>query len=154
MDDSNNIAYIGIGSNIGHKKKFINKAVSFLRKNSKIKIIKISGVIQSKPQGYLAQPDFLNAVIAIKTTLSPSELLKFLNNIEEKLGRKRIFKDAPRTIDLDILLYNNITIKDPNLKVPHPKMFQRLFVIEPLKELLNIDKEIKIKNFNDIKSLI
>ncbi|MFA5008747.1 MAG: 2-amino-4-hydroxy-6-hydroxymethyldihydropteridine diphosphokinase [Candidatus Omnitrophota bacterium] len=127
--------FISIGANLGNRQENFSKAVGFLENTPKVKIEKISSIIETKPIGGPPQPDYLNAVIKIKTTLSAKKILKVLQDIENKLGRIRIVKNGPRTIDLDILLYGNKLINEPGLKVPHPRMFEREFVMRPLLEI-------------------
>ncbi|MCM8787098.1 MAG: 2-amino-4-hydroxy-6-hydroxymethyldihydropteridine diphosphokinase [Candidatus Omnitrophica bacterium] len=124
--------YIGVGSNLGDRLKNINDAIEELKKNKKIKVEKVSTIIETEPEGNLAQPKYLNAVLKIKTSLSATKLLEILQLIETKLGRVRLEKNAPRTIDLDILLYSNKIIRKKNLEIPHPRMFNREFVLKPL----------------------
>ena len=127
--------YIAFGSNLGNREENINKAIEYLKKNSLIKIEKISSIIETEPQGGPEQPKYLNGIIKIKTELLPRELLEFLQEIEHKLKRKRLIKNGPRTIDLDIILYEDEFIDEPDLKIPHPRMFERDFVINPLIEI-------------------
>lgn len=131
-----NVVFIAFGSNLGNKEKNIKQALTLLSSNQAIKIIKISNFIKTKPvDGPQNQPDYLNGVIKIKTTYTPKKLLIFLQSIEKKLGRIRTIKNGPRTIDLDILLFNNKKIKTPTLTIPHPRMWQREFVTKPLKQI-------------------
>jgi 2-amino-4-hydroxy-6-hydroxymethyldihydropteridine diphosphokinase len=134
--------FIGIGSNLGDREKNIKEAIKFLENNERIKVEKISSLIETEPQGGPPQPDYLNGVIKIKTDLSAQDLLCYLQEIERKLGRVRTVKNGPRIIDLDILLYGKEKIDEDNLKVPHPKMFERDFVLRPLFE---IEPQIKSK---------
>ena len=127
--------FIGLGSNLGNREDYINQAIDYLRKNPNIIIGKISSIIETNPQGAVNQGKYLNAVIKLETNLSAFNLLKELQSIENSLGRVRSFKNAARTIDLDILLYGNEVTNQPQLKVPHPRMFERKFVIEPLLEI-------------------
>jgi len=120
------LAYIGIGSNLGNRKENIGKALSLMQECG-IKILKRSSVIETDPVGGPPQGKFFNAVIKIETELEPIELLKVLQNIEKKLGRIRTVINGPRTIDLDILLYDNLALKTPELTIPHPRMFEREF---------------------------
>ncbi|MBN3040230.1 MAG: 2-amino-4-hydroxy-6-hydroxymethyldihydropteridine diphosphokinase [Candidatus Omnitrophica bacterium] len=129
------LAFIGIGSNIGERKENIDKAISCLAQNPKIEINRVSSFIETKPEGGPPQPDYLNAVIKIYTSLSARELLNFLLATETKLGRVRSQKNGPRVIDLDILLYAGAQICEPDLIIPHPLMFKRDFVIRPLLEI-------------------
>ena len=127
--------YIGIGSNLGDRLKNINAAIDFLRSVPGVSLEKVSSIIEAEPEGGVSQGKFLNGAIKIRTTLSPFELLKVLQEIEAKLKRVRRVKNAPRTIDLDILLYADKKIDDKGLTVPHPRMLARRFVVVPLLEL-------------------
>jgi len=128
--------FLGIGSNLGNRKKNIELAIEKLRALKKTKVVGISRVIRSKPAGGLAQPDFLNGAVKIKTRLSPVTLLRELKNIEKDLGRIKTVRNGPRPIDLDILLYSDRIIQRPGLMIPHPKMFEREFVLKPLLEII------------------
>lgn len=129
--------YLGIGSNLGDRQKFIRSAIKKIRTLKDTKIIKISRIIETEPIGGPAgQGKFLNAALKIKTNLSPSILLKKLKRIEKELGRTKTVRWGPRTIDLDILFYADKIIKRKALKVPHPKIFEREFVIRPLLEII------------------
>ena len=120
---------------MGDKEKNIRNAIEILDKNEEVKIKKVSTLIETDPVGYLDQDKFLNGAIEIETIFSPEELMKELLRIEAELKRKRIIKDGPRTIDLDILLYDNLITDDEFVTVPHPRMEERLFVMEPLNEI-------------------
>jgi 2-amino-4-hydroxy-6-hydroxymethyldihydropteridine diphosphokinase len=95
----------------------------------------VSSFYRTAPVGHLAQPDFVNAAVAIDTGLAPRALLEALQSIEVSAGRVRTFKDAPRTIDLDILLYGDRTVDEPGLTVPHPRLHERAFALAPLVEI-------------------
>jgi len=136
----NNIAYIALGSNIGERYTYLTEAIKFLNKNPYIHVDDVSSVYETEPVGYTDQSCFLNLVIKISTNLSSQELLKVTQKVENGLGRKREIRWGPRTIDLDILLYNQENIEAENLIVPHPRMFERAFVIVPL---LEINQDIK-----------
>lgn len=125
--------YIGLGSNLGDKGENLKKAVDLLKE--KCKILKSSSLYETEPVGYKEQGWFLNCAIEIKTNLNPQELLEFLLLIEKRLGRVRAIKNGPRTIDLDILFYDNKIINENNLIVPHPRLHERAFVLEPLNEI-------------------
>jgi len=129
------ISYIGLGSNLGDRLANINKAIEYLRENQDIAVEEVSSIIETEPQGGPPQGKFLNAVVKIRTALKPKELLRVLQGIEEKLGRVRNIKNGPRTIDLDILLYGDEKIDEPDLKIPHPRMRERSFVLRPLLEI-------------------
>ncbi len=128
--------FIGAGSNLGDRIDYINQAIDNLENAPEIRVEKVSSIIETEPYDAPGQKGkYLNAVLKIKTNLGARELLQQLQVIEGRLGRKRPFKNAPRTIDLDILLYGEEEIDEPDLKVPHPRMLERTFVIGPLLEI-------------------
>jgi 2-amino-4-hydroxy-6-hydroxymethyldihydropteridine diphosphokinase len=129
------VVFIGVGSNLGNRENYIRKAINRLEETAGITVDKVSSIIESEPLNAPAQGKFLNAVIKLETNLSAQTLLEELQAIEKDLGRTRPFKNAPRTIDLDIILYGEEEINNPGLTVPHPRMFERPFVIKPLLEL-------------------
>lgn len=131
----NKKAYIGIGSNIGKKIENCKKAIELLKENPQIKIAKISDFYETEPVGYKEQEWFVNCAIEIETDLNPQPLLLLCHTIESELGRERKIKYGPRIIDLDILLYNNDIIDTTELKIPHPEMHKRRFVLEPLSDI-------------------
>ncbi len=131
------VCYIGIGSNLGDRRKYIRAAVKKISALKETKIIKLSAIIETEPSGGPAgQGKFLNAALKIKTELSPLTLLKQLKQVEKTLGRKKTVRWGPRTIDLDILFYGDKIINRKNLQIPHPRVFQRKFVIKSLLEIL------------------
>ncbi|MFJ8268458.1 2-amino-4-hydroxy-6-hydroxymethyldihydropteridine diphosphokinase [Peribacillus asahii] len=140
-----NIAYLSIGSNIGNRLATFHEALRLLDSNKLVKVVDSSSLYETDPVGYTDQDCFLNAVIKVFTSLSPEELLQTCLNIETELGRKREIRWGPRTLDLDILLYNQENIETESLSVPHPRMQERAFVIVPLLEL---DPDIKLPNVN------
>ncbi len=140
-----NIAYLSIGSNIGNRLETFQRALQLLDKNNEIRLEELSSIYETDPVGYTNQACFLNAVIKISTSLNPEELLQVCLFIESQLGRKREIHWGPRTLDLDILLYNQENIETESLIVPHPRMQERAFVIIPLMEL---DSGIKLPNVN------
>ena len=129
------ICYIGIGSNLGDRQGYIDKAINSLKSNKDIKFKRSSSIYETDPVSDIPQGKFLNGVIEIETKLTPMALLKELNRIEESLGRKRTVRNGPRTIDLDILYYGDDTIKEKGLTIPHPRMNEREFVLKGLREL-------------------
>ncbi len=138
--------FIGVGSNLGNREENIKNAKSLLNK-TKIKILKESSLIETRPVGGPKQGKFLNGVLEIETKLSPDKLLQTLKTIERKLARIKTVKNGPRTIDLDILLYEDKVIKTSKLIIPHPRMHERSFVIKPLKEIApEIVKLLGLKN--------
>lgn len=129
--------YLGIGSNLGNREKNIRLALQEVRAMGKTKIVKLSKIIETRPAGGpRGQGNFLNAALKIKTNLAPLSLLKELQHIEKKLGRVKTVRWGPRKIDLDILFYGEKIINRKELKVPHPKVFERDFVIKPLCEVI------------------
>jgi 2-amino-4-hydroxy-6-hydroxymethyldihydropteridine diphosphokinase len=130
-----NYAYIALGSNIGDRLYYLREAVKMLDRHEQISVAAASSIYETEPVGYVNQDKFLNMVIKIYTTLSPFALLDVTQNIEQKLGRKREIRWGPRTLDLDILLYNHENIETEQLIIPHPRMTERAFVMIPLLEL-------------------
>lgn len=130
-----NRVYLSIGSNLGNKKSYLDFAITALKENSKIKVNKISSYISTKPYGYTDQDEFLNGCIEIETIYSPHMLLNIINKIENNAGRKREIHWGPRTLDIDIILFENEIIHDSKLTIPHIDMKNRLFVLEPLSEI-------------------
>lgn len=130
-----NIAFISLGSNIGNRLEYLQQAVDLLQQIEHVDVANMSSVYETDPVGYEDQAAFLNMVVEIKTLLTPHEILKKCNEIEAKLGRKRDIRWGPRTVDLDILLYNEENVKTEDLIIPHPRMMERGFVLIPLVEL-------------------
>jgi 2-amino-4-hydroxy-6-hydroxymethyldihydropteridine diphosphokinase len=128
------IVYLALGSNLGDRLKYIQRAVEEL-KNSGLKILKISTIIETDPIGGVAQGKYLNAVLKANTTYSPEELHVITQTIERKLGRVKKVFNGPRVIDIDILLYDDIKLTTPQLLIPHPRMLERSFVMRPLAEI-------------------
>jgi len=126
--------FIGVGSNLGDRSKNIKQAVDLLSNSQGIAVVKVSALRETKSQGSIG-PDYLNGVVKINTNLLPDKLLEVLQDIESRLQRVRTFKNAPRTIDLDILLYGEQVIRTSELDIPHPRMFEREFVMGPLLEI-------------------
>ncbi|KXG08239.1 2-amino-4-hydroxy-6-hydroxymethyldihydropteridine diphosphokinase [Anoxybacillus rupiensis] len=145
-----NCAYIALGSNIGQRILYLYKAVQKLAEHPQISVIQTSSIYETDPVGYIQQNKFLNMVVQIQTSLSPFELLEETQKIEQELGRKREIRWGPRTIDLDILLYNRENIETEQLTIPHPRMAERAFVLVPLFEL---NEKIYIPNLNGDLSL-
>lgn len=129
------IACIGIGSNIGDKIGNCKKAIELLGKNTSIAIKKTSSFYETEPVGYKDQDWFVNCAVEIETDLKPLSLLSLCQAIESEMGRTREIKYGPRIIDLDILLYNNDIINDKDLRIPHPEMHKRRFVLQTLSDI-------------------
>jgi 2-amino-4-hydroxy-6-hydroxymethyldihydropteridine diphosphokinase len=130
-----NTAYLSVGSNMGDREGLLKKAIEQLSVYPDILIENVSSIYETDPVGYTDQPLFLNLAIKLKTSLSPQVLLSKLQEVETKLDRKRVQKWGPRTIDLDILLYNSVSIQTEVLEIPHPRMLERAFVLIPLSEI-------------------
>lgn len=128
-------AYIGIGSNMGNKEENLKSAIKYVNDSENIEVTKESSFMVTKPWGYTDQDDFLNCVIEVETILEPEELMNVLLNIEEMLKRERIVRWGPRTIDLDILLYDDLITNNEKVIIPHPRMHEREFVLRPLNEI-------------------
>jgi len=128
-----NKVYLGLGSNLGNREKNLENAITEIAKFATIS--KRSSIIETEPVGYRDQGMFLNMALEIFTPLSPLELIFRLQEIEHKMGRVREIKDGPRTIDLDILIYNQEVLRQKNLEIPHPRMSERMFVLSPLNEI-------------------
>lgn len=128
-------AYISLGSNLGDRELNVNRAVELIGMRAG-KMIVSSSLFETMPWGFADQPAFINSACSIETTLSPQELLLTLRAIEDELGRDRsALRWGPRVIDLDILLYNSLIIDEPNLRIPHPHMHERIFVLAPMVEI-------------------
>ena len=128
------LAYIGLGANLGDARQTIAAAIQTVRDSSGVLALRQAPLYSSDPvdaQG----PVFINTVVAVDTTLDPLPLLDLLQAIEQEHGRERPYRNAPRTLDLDLLLYGAQTINTPRLSVPHPRMHQRAFVLRPLQDL-------------------
>lgn len=126
-------AYIGLGSNLGDRKQNLARALELLSQH--LKIEQISSIYETEPVGYEQQPLFLNAVCRISTELNPEKLLRLAKKIEAKSGRTPTFPNAPRPIDIDILLYGDKVFSNQELTIPHPRLAERAFVLVPLAEI-------------------
>lgn len=129
------IAIIGIGANVGRRYESCLQAVDHIESLPGVTVRHLSSWYETEPVGYTDQPDFLNGVIAVETTLPPLELLRALKNIERGIGRIYTRPNGPRTIDLDILSYDDLIVEKLNLNLPHPRMTERAFVLVPLVEI-------------------
>jgi len=132
IDRKWHITYIGVGSNMGDKDMNVKDALVLINNSKHTQITKTSKFYETKPVGYLNQEDFLNCVVEVKTLLSPLELVRSLLSIEKELKRERVIRWGPRTIDLDVLLYDNVISSIDEIILPHPRMQERMFVLEPL----------------------
>ncbi|NPA82624.1 MAG: 2-amino-4-hydroxy-6-hydroxymethyldihydropteridine diphosphokinase [Epsilonproteobacteria bacterium] len=127
------IATVGIGGNIGNVRRRFKKLFRYLKTHPKVDILKTSPILKNPPFGFLDQDDFYNAVIVLKTNLSPKEFLNFLLHTEKHFKRERKFKNSPRTLDMDIIFFDKIKLNKKDLKIPHPKYKERDSVMIPLK---------------------
>ncbi|MFZ2301162.1 MAG: 2-amino-4-hydroxy-6-hydroxymethyldihydropteridine diphosphokinase [Gallionella sp.] len=128
-------AFIGLGSNLEYPRSQLQRAFAELDGLPETRLIARSSLYRSAPMGYLDQPEFANAVAKIETALTPQSLLQGLLEIEHRHGRERTFRNAPRTLDLDILLYGDMQLHEHGLTIPHPQMHLRPFVLQPLLEI-------------------
>lgn len=129
------LAYVALGANLGNPVEQVHQALAELAGLPESRLLTRSSLYLSKPVGFLDQPDYVNAVAALRTQLSPRRLLDRLLEIETRHGRRREFKNAPRTLDLDLLLYDGLVMHEPGLTLPHPRMRERAFVLVPLAEI-------------------
>ncbi len=127
--------YLGVGTNQGDREKNLKTALRILQEDDNIYISKVSSVYESEPVGYEKQPDFLNCVICVRTDLSPQNVLLKAKEVEKRMGREKSFRWGPRKIDIDILLYGQELVDKEDLKIPHPEMKKRGFVLIPLHEI-------------------
>jgi 2-amino-4-hydroxy-6-hydroxymethyldihydropteridine diphosphokinase len=146
-------AYVGLGANLGDRERTIRRAVGRLAATPGIEIVVVSTLRETDPVGYVDQPRFLNGVAAFETALSPRALLDRLLAVERELGRVRGQgpRFGPRPIDLDLLLYGDEVVDEPGLAVPHPRLAERRFVLEPLHEL---DPELTLPDGRRVADLI
>ncbi|MCX7192314.1 MAG: 2-amino-4-hydroxy-6-hydroxymethyldihydropteridine diphosphokinase [Proteobacteria bacterium] len=129
------VCFIGLGSNLGESGEQLRRALADIGALPGTRLLVQSSLYRSAPVGFLDQPDFVNAVAKIETTLTPQALLAALLHIEQHYGRERAFHNAPRTLDLDVLLYDDLQLHEPGLTIPHPQMHRRAFVLLPLLEI-------------------
>lgn len=130
-----NIAYLGLGSNIGERISYIQRVITELNESQNIKILKNSSVFETEPWGNIDQDNYLNSVIEIETDLGPMELLLELKSLEKKIGRSENKKWSEREIDIDILFYGDLVIQNENINIPHSLIEERRFVLVPLAEI-------------------
>jgi 2-amino-4-hydroxy-6-hydroxymethyldihydropteridine diphosphokinase len=128
-------AFVGLGANLENPLRQVRQAISELDAIEDTRVLVSSSLYRSAPVGYADQPDFINAVAKLRTGLSPHELLDALHGIENRHGRKRSVRNAPRTLDLDLLLYGTLVVDEDGLTLPHPRMHERAFVLLPLAEI-------------------
>ena len=130
------LAYVGLGANLGDRAATLTRAIELLGDRPGIEVVAVSSFRETDPVGFLDQPRFLNAAVAVEATLEPEALLAALLEVEQELGRVREGpRFGPRTVDLDLLLYGPVTLERPGLTLPHPRLHERAFALEPLAEL-------------------
>jgi 2-amino-4-hydroxy-6-hydroxymethyldihydropteridine diphosphokinase len=145
-------AYVGLGANLGDRERTLRAAVDALGAEDGIEVIAVSTLRETEPVGVGEQPRFLNGVVALDTTLTARELLDILLDVEHRFGRVRLAgKHGPRTLDLDLLLYGDEEVDEPGLTVPHPRLHERRFVLEPLAE---VAPGLVVPGRGDVESLL
>ena len=144
-------AFIGLGANLGDPEAQVRRAIAALGELPRTRLLAASSLYRSAPVGVAAQPDFINAVAGVETLLGARELLEELLTTEVRFGRERPFPGAPRTLDLDLLLYGDQTFDEPGLVVPHPRMHERAFVLMPLAD---VAADISIPRKGSVKTLL
>lgn len=143
---------MGLGSNLGDREAYMREALERLSRHSEVKIRGLSSLYESEPWGNKNQGPFLNAVVEIETGLSPKGLLAFIEQIEQEMGRKREVQWGPRLIDVDILFYDQLVIEEKDLKIPHPHIPQRAFVLEPMAEVApNLLHPLLLKTMKELR---
>ena len=145
------LVYIGLGSNLENPLQQIKTAINDLQAIAEIAIVSVSSLYQSPPMGPADQPDYINAVLALKTILNPHQLLDVLQSVEQLHGRERKRHWGERTLDLDILLYGDQILDDERLKIPHPGMHERAFVLYPLAE---IAPDVEIPGIGNLQEIL
>jgi 2-amino-4-hydroxy-6-hydroxymethyldihydropteridine diphosphokinase len=144
-------AYIGLGANLADREGTIEQAVGLLGAEPGIEVVSVSSLRETEPWGRVAQPAFVNGAVAVETRLEPRALLGVLLDVERRLGRVRDERWGPRTIDLDLLLYGDVVLDEPGLTVPHPRLHERAFALEPLQEL---DPELAVPGRGSVTDLL
>jgi len=144
-------AYVGLGANLGDRREFLDRAVALLAATDGVQLLAVSELLETNPVGLVDQPRFLNGAAAVETTLSARELLEVLLGIERTLGRVRGKRWGPRTIDLDLLLYGDTVVDEPGLEVPHPRLHERRFALEPLSAL---DPKLEVPGRGQVSTLL
>ena len=129
------VAYVGLGANVGPREVTLLRAVDLLAEFDDVEVLAVSQLRETEPVGVMDQPPFLNGAARVETSLGPRALLEVLLETERALGRVREERWGPRTIDLDLLVYGDRTVDEPGLRVPHPRLQERRFALEPLAEL-------------------
>jgi 2-amino-4-hydroxy-6-hydroxymethyldihydropteridine diphosphokinase len=145
-------AYVGLGANLGQREAMLRRALDLLAAEPGVEVVAVSAFRETEPVGFAAQPPFLNAAVALETDLSARELLDRLLAVERTLGRVRHGpRFGPRTLDLDLLLYGDEVIAEAGLTVPHPRLHERRFALEPLAEL---DRDLVVPSRGPVAALL
>jgi 2-amino-4-hydroxy-6-hydroxymethyldihydropteridine diphosphokinase len=144
-------AYVGLGANLGPREVTLLRAADLLAAADGVEVVAVSQLRETDPVGVVEQPPFLNGAIALDTSLSPRAVLELLLEIEEELGRVRGERWGPRTVDLDLLVYGDERVDEDGLHVPHPRLHERRFALEPLAEL---DPELVIPGLGSVSALL
>jgi 2-amino-4-hydroxy-6-hydroxymethyldihydropteridine diphosphokinase len=128
-------AYVGLGANIGEREQTLRRAVELLGETAGVEVVAVSELRETEPVGVVDQPGFLNGAVALETVLPPRALLDVLLEVERSLGRVRKERWGPRVVDLDLLVYGDVVVDEPGLRLPHPHLAERRFALEPLADL-------------------
>ncbi len=128
-------ALLGIGGNIGDVKRRFEHLFQLLKHSPFVRVLETAPILKNPPFGYLEQGDFYNSLILVETNLTPRALLRYILRVEKHFGRKRLFKDGPRTLDIDMIFYENIKMESKELTLPHPAWMQRASVLIPLSHM-------------------
>jgi len=131
----NDRVFVGLGSNLDNPRQQLALAILALKQSPNLEVVRCSSFYETAPVGGPPQPDFINAVVELKTSLSPEALLDLLQMIEQQQGRVRTVKNGPRTLDLDLLLFGQVVMQTERLTLPHPRYHEREFVLKPLQEI-------------------
>lgn len=146
------LVYVGLGSNLGDREQTIRGALARIEADPQIDVVAVSSLRETDPVGYTDQPKFVNGAAALRTQLSPKALLERLLQIEREMGRERSGpRYGPRTIDVDLLLYGSEEVDEPGLRIPHPRLAEREFVLEPLAEL---DSDLEVPGRGSVRALL
>ena len=145
------LAYVGIGANLGPREETLRRAVELLGRADGVEVVGVSELRETDPVGVVDQPPFLNGAVSVETTLSPRALLDLLLEIERSLGRVRGERWGPRVVDLDLLVYGIEVLDEPGLHVPHPRLHERRFALEPLAEM---NPELEIPGRGTVSALL
>jgi 2-amino-4-hydroxy-6-hydroxymethyldihydropteridine diphosphokinase len=145
------VAYVGLGANIGPREVTLLRAVDLLAEADDVEVLAVSQLRETDPVGMVDQPGFLNGAVRIDTSLPPRALLELLLRIEQSLGRVREERWGPRTVDLDLLVYGDLIVDEPGLRVPHPRLHERRFALEPLAEL---DPELVVPGLGSLSAAL